>query len=417
MAIGIRTKRSPASRRGPTDSEDYNAFQDSVATDLGTIVAEVNSLVSRVEQTRVIRFYESADVRAQAERAVVERETRNVFDAGAGDPITTVVDFGGFVGPDYEVNYAGLAEARRARLDPAHRQVTLPYNAVVNRIYGINTTTGLPVLSGTVETEVVGYNDSGGTVVAGTQKYAMNGMNQDYWIRKARFPIHSDVDYVEATFQVNLPTLHTSYVNMLSIHPFPLGWADIREIKYSTTTSDPAIDLSGFTAVNSAGFRRWHFPDVAMTSVRVKIRQRHFVEENGFKVFYLGMQELLLQLVDFDRTANPASGPLAPAVGNGIITRIDAPTGYTFDQITRFYSDPMWATGASDNKIYWRIYSDAALTNERWSSWTDPSPQDYPVDLSALALSSIYVVLTLEWDDANSVSPAVNKFALRYSVT
>jgi hypothetical protein len=416
MAIGTRTRRLPAPRRGPTDSEDFNAFQDGAVTDLGTAIAEINALTAKVEETRAIRFLESADERVRIERATADRVVRNIFDAAAGDPITTVVDFGGFTGPDYEINYGGLAEARRARLDPVHRQVTLPYNAVVNRVYGVSTTTGLPVLPGTIETEVVGYNESGGTVVSGTKKYAVNGMNQDYWRRRVRFPIESDVDYVEATFQVNLPTLHTSYVNMLSIHPFPQGWVDVTEIKYSTTTSDPSIDLSGFTAVNSVGFRRWHFPEVAMTSVRIRLRTKYFVEENGFKVFNLGLQELLLQLVDFDRTANAGSGPLAPATGNGIVTKIDAPAGYTFDQITRFYSNPTWATGAADNKVYWRIYADASLTDERWSSWSDPTPQDTPVDLSTDGLSSIYVVLTLEWDDSALVSPAVNRFALRYSV-
>jgi hypothetical protein len=417
MTIGIRTKRRPAARRGPTSSEDYNAFQDEVATDLATVIAEVNAQTARIAETRTVRFLETAASRAAVETFVNDRRIRNAFDAAAGDPVTTVVDFGGFSGAGYEIMYGSLEEARRARVEPVYGQVTLPYNNVVNRVYGVNTTTGLPVMPSTVETEVVGYNESGGTVVSGTKKYAVNGMNQDYWIRKVRFPLASDVDYVEATFQVNLPVLHTSSMNMLSLHPFPLGWLDVLEILYSTTTADPSLALPGFSALNSVGFRRWHFADLAVTKVRVKLRQRHFTEENGFKVFYLGIQELACQLVDFDRTANPVSGPLGPTLGNGVVTRIDAPDGRTFNQITRFASSPGWATGAVDNKIYWRIYADEALTNERWSSWDDPAPQDTPVDLTALALSSMYVVLTMEWDDAANTSPVVDNFALRYTVT
>jgi len=415
MTVGIRSKRRPAPRRGPSDSDDYNASQDEMITDLTTMVEEVNAQESELDRTHLTRFHETIALRAQMDRVIAERRIRNLFDAAAGDPITTVVDFRGFTGPDFEVLYTGLDQARRARVEPLYGQVLLPYNNVVNRVYGLDPDTGDVVIPSSIEVSVTGY-DQGGTPTAGTPKYAVNGNDQTYWIRKVRLPLESDVDYVEAELQVNLPALYTTYVNMLSVHPFPLGQIDIEEITYSSTSADPSIALSGFSQVNCAGFRRWHFQDVHMTKVKIKIRQRHFVEEKGFKVFYLGLQELLLHLVDFDRTANPVSGPMGPTDGNGVIVRVDAPEGYTFQYITRFLCDPDYAIPAVDNKIFYRIYSDAGLVTEQWSSWADNAPQVTPVDLTALGLSSIYVALTMEWDDTNSVSPLVNNFALRYTV-
>jgi len=415
MSIGIRVKRRPAPRRGATDSDDYNATADELANDLTAMVTEVNAQGADIDRAHMIRFQETAALRAQMDRVIAERQIRNTFDAAAGDPITTVVDFRGFLGPDFEVLYTGLDQARRARVEPLYGQVLLPYNYVVNPVYGTDPDTGDVVLPGTVETEVTGYDQSG-TAVSGTKKHAVNGNNQDYWFRTVRFPVSSDVDYVEAEYQLNIPTVFTTSVNMVTLHPFPLGLVDITEIKYSSGSGDPTTDLPGFSAVNCASFQRWHFADVTMTKIKVKLRQRHFVEENGFKVFYLGLQELLLHLVDFDRTANTGSGPLGPTDGNGVVVRVDAPTGYTFNQITRFASSPTYAVPASDNKLYYRIYSDSSLSTLQWNGWTDPAPQDAAVDLSALGLSSIYVVLTAEWDDSNSVSPVAENFALRFTV-
>lgn len=415
MAVATRTKRRPLPKRGPIPSNDLNAFMGEVAGDLTTIAAEVNALESEIDNVHLVRYHESAAARAQIDALYNERKIYNLFAAAAGESIVTPVDFRGLLGPDFEISYAGLAEARRARVEPMFGQVLLPYNHATNRIYGIDVDTGETVMPGTLEIEITGY-DQGGTAVAGTKKYAVNGNDQTYWIRKVRFPIESDVDYVEAEFQVNLPTTQTTYTNMVSIHPFPVGQVDITELKYSSTTADPTTTMPGFTAVNCASYQRYHFADVSMTKVKIKLRQRNFVEEKGFKVFYLGLQELLLQLVEFDKTANTGAGPLGPTAGNGVAVRIDAPTGYTFKDITRFQSSPTYAIPGSDNKMFYRIYDAADFATELWSGWTDPAPQDTPVSLTGLALSSIYVLLTMEWDSTNSVSPVADWFALKYTV-
>lgn len=415
MSVATRTKRRPLPKRGPLPSNDINAFMGEVAGDLTTIATEVNALETEIDNVHLVRYHESMASRAQIDALYNDRKIRNLFAAAAGESLITPVDFRGLLGPDFEVSYQGLAEARRARVEPLYGQVLLPYNHAVNRIYGVDVDTGETVLPGTIEIEVTGF-DQGGTVVTGTKKYAVNGNDQTYWIRKVRFAVESDVDYVEVTYQVNLPTVQTSYVNMISVHPFPIGLVDITELKYSSTTADPTTNVPGFTAVNCASYQRYHFADVSMTKVKIKLRQRNFVEEKGFKVFYLGMQELLLQLVEFDKTANTVPGPLGPNNGNGVAVRIDAPTGYIFNQITRFQSSPTYAIPASDNKIYFRIYQDANFASEIWSGWTDPAPQDTPLSIAALNLSSVYVLLTMEWDSTNSVSPVLDWFAMKYTV-
>lgn len=415
MAVTTRTIRKPLPRRGPIPTNDINAFMNTVPSDLTTLAAEINALSAEIDRVHLVRYMESLASRTQIDKLYNDRKIRNLFSAAVGDAITTVVDFRGLLGADFEISYTGLAEARRARVEPLYGQVLLPYNHCTNRVYGVDVDSGETVLPSTLEIEVTGY-DQGGTVVAGTKKYAVNGNDQTYWIRKVRFPLESDVDYVEVEYQVNLPTTQTTYVNTISIHPFPVGLVDILELKYSSTTADPTTTVSGFSAVNCSSYQRYHFADTSMTKVKIKLRQRNFIEEKGFKVFYLGMQEMLLQLVDFDKTANTVSGPLGPTAGNGVVIRVDAPTGYTFNQLTRFQSSPTYAVPASDNKIFWRIYAESGLSTLLWSSWTDPAPQDTPIDLTGQALSSLYVVLTMEWNASNSVSPVVDWFGLKYTV-
>jgi len=407
--IGLRFKPRAFPRRGPTDSDALNAMTGEIGYDLSSIVTEVNALGAEIDRTHLIRFHEMAALRAHTDRLIADRQIRNAYAAAAGDPIITVVDFRGLLGPEFELSYDNIPSERRARVEPLYGQVILPYNNAVNRIYGVRTDTDDVTFLGTVTTTVTGY-DQGGTAVTGTAKNAVNGNNQDYWIRKVKFPVASDVDYVEAEFQVDLPGSYVTQTNMLTLHPFPLGLVDITEIKYSSTTADPSIDLPGFSAVNCASFQRWHYSAITTTKIKIKLRQRHFIEENGYKVFYLGLQEVLLQLIDFDKTTVPAT----PSNGNGILVKIDAPSGYTFNQITRFTSSPAYAVAGSDNGIYYRIYSDSSLTTQQWYSFSDPAPQSTPLDLSSLGISSIYVLLNLEWN--SNQSPVVENFALKYTV-
>lgn len=418
MTIGSRFTYRPAAKRGPKVSNDFNAMMGELQGDLTSIVTEVNALGTEIDRVHLTRYLESAAVRAHTDRLIRDREVRNIFDAAAGDPITTVVDLRGFLGPDFEIVYPdGMDQDRRARIEPIYGQMILPYDNVVNRIYGVNPDTGEVVMPGNVEITVTGYNDGGGTVTSGTKKYAVNGNNQDYWIREVRFPVASDVDYVEADFLIELPQMYTAYANLISIHPFPLGWADLLELKYSTTTAAPSADIPSFSAVNCSSFQRYHFVDTAITQIQVKIRQRHAVEKDGFKRFYLGLQELLVQLVDFTKTDSDDASQSTYAHGAAVV-RVDSPTGYDFEQITRFWSSPTYATtgNPTEAKIYYRIYVDEALTDLRWYSYSNPAPQSTAVDLSGEGFSSIYVLVSMEWESTSSVSPVLDAFALRYTV-
>jgi hypothetical protein len=151
------------------------------------------------------------------------------------------------------------------------------------------------------------------------------------------------------------------------------------------------------------------------------MRQEHWVIENSMKNFMYGIQEIHLDLVDFDRTNN--GGSSFDSTDNIAIFRVDAPEGTTFENIKAFKSYPDYATAADDNGIYFGLFEDETLAiglAGGWDSYSDPSIEIDDagswLDVSGSSLSSIYVAVKLAYDSTNEVSPVLNGFYLTYSV-
>lgn len=397
--------------RGPASSDDENDKTAETLLDLQNLAAQANKNEAAILAADKLLFSEFMNAR---NNAVLSREARvidNKIRAINGQDITTLVGFRNFRGPDYYVNFAGLSTERRARVEPIYGHAILPFNVAVNRMFSIDPETGDPILLDGVDAEVTG-EDNGGTATAGTLDNAFNGNNREYWRRRVEFPLDHDADSVAAELVVTLPDSIISDTNMITIHPTPLGELDIEELKYSTDASDPGTVVPGFSVVRGAGFRRWHFQSISMTKLKVKMRQWNFVEENGRKVFYLGAQEIALQLIDFDKT----SGQAQPTDNNGLVTVIEAPSGYKFNVLKRLFSDPSYATVGNDTGVFIRIYADASLTDLVWSSYDNARLEDTPKSVSSKSIDKLYMLVTLQWVSAQGKSPLLNDIALVYSV-
>lgn len=412
MSVQVSFVPKPATGHGPASSEDFNDMIAALLKDLMNLGTQANTNETSIKNVSRLLFQEFMNSRNIAARFVEDIKYRNLLKALRGEDIDTLVSFRTFRGPEYYVSYEGISAERRARVEPIYGQVLLPYNNIVNRMYAIDPETGDPILASGISAEVTGEGETGGTITEGDPLKAFNGENRDYWIRKVAFPLEHDVSDVAATIQVDLPDVFAGQANVLNIHPYPLGQLDIEEIKYSVDASDPSITLTGFTSIRSAGFTRWVFPAVSITKLSIKLRQRQFIEEDGQKTFYLGAQEISLQLVEFDQTA----GEVQRTNNNSVVVAIEAPTGYYFGLLKRLFTNPGYATVLSETGIRLYIFTDESLTTQVWSSYDDPRLEDTPVDISSGSFTKIYILVNLQFL-STGVSPVLDDIVLSYDMT
>lgn len=417
------TQRREAARRGRTDSDAFNNFQDDVIHDLQALGATLGSNTNEIARALQILVAELRASRERAERLEERMTSERLIRAQSREAELYVQEWRRTRDIGWGTGGNELPVARRMRVDPAYGQAILPFNESVDRFWYRSLDTGEVITDPGISITVNGTSESGATrIVTGTPANAFNSINESYWIREVLYEPRADIPEVECTFTASVPITRVMSSNMLVIHPYPVGLVDITGIWYSVDTSDPTIPLTTFYPnqtfpINNAGFLRFVFPAADITKIRVGLRQRNFTGRGGYKSFQYGLQELALRLVDYDRTSDtPESNP-NPADNNGVVTAIDCVSGYVFSQVTGFWSDPSFDTvsDASQWPVYYKIYTDAGLANMVWDSYNDPLPQDTSVDVSAARTSTLYVLATCAYDTTRAVPPVLERFSLRHT--
>ena len=407
-----KTIARPLGRRGPFSSQSWDDTMADVRDDMVGLSEQSNKNEASIISMSRVLFAEAAASWDHAEKDNERVKASHQISARRGQAIDYFIGLRAFSGPTHYFDYGLIPVQRRVRLEPIYGQAMLPVNMLQNRFYYLDPETNMPVVPDELDVAVTGENETGGTVTRGTLKYAFNGNNRDYWIRKVAFPLESDVDYVIAQVDVTVPDLIIDRSNMLVLHPFPLGQLDVLEIKYSTDASEPSINLPEFTPVRGVGYARWHFDDIAITKLRVRFRQPNFIEENGQKVFYLGAQEIGLQLMEVDKT----SGESTPVNNNGVICVIEAPDNYKFNYLRGLISSPTYATVTNETGIRFRIFTDEDLTAQVWDSYNDDDLSVTPVYVGGADATKIYVLVTMSYLQASDMSPILDWIHATYDL-
>jgi len=402
--------------RGPNFGEDINGMMGDLSRDLHDIYNYLTEVLSNQNTNIEVALYEYYATRARTLEMEAQRNWDNLLKARAGETLNFIQDFRKTDNLTWGSGANTIAEANRLRFDQPYGQLILPYNRVKNHFYSLDVSTGQPIQEPNLTVTTQALDEGTPVSVSETDnKNAFNGINASYWKRTVRFAIENDVSQVTCTLQVDVPASLLTKSNVLVLHPYPAGQVDILNIQYSTTTADPSITLPGFPSggVNNATMLRYHFAPLEITKLKVTLRQRTPVEWDGYRVFSYGLQELGLQLVEFDHTAYSKIGPYQ---SNAAVFKVHAPEGFTFEQILDFYCDPYYDTGADHTKIYYHIYVDETLTTEVWNSEDFPNPSSTPIGVTSHTPSILYVLAAAGFDSTNNVSPVLEKFALRATV-
>jgi hypothetical protein len=401
-----QVERNNVPARGPFVSEDWDKFSEATVEDIFQLSSKHAGLVVLTERQlegilreqrflgRSVAFLKASlrhQERIRGQNGVKIPVWHELYDAA---PVSFL---------------DGTPLSLRAQVATTYGQATIPMNGIEPKFYSTSLTTGEIRRNENLTVEVTGtfdkldgngltdweYTSQQDRLDEGFPNLAFNGNNIDRWVRRIEFPLDSDITEVETQITVRVPRTNNPESNMLSIHPHPLGNIDILGVFTAPDLSDSFTTLSDFSEVLNSRERRWFFPATTIQQVRVRLRQRDWVEENGKKVFYIGAQEIGLYLVDWDKTY-VEGGALTD--NHSFITKLSAPTGFTFATLHSFQSDPMYTDETDGSRhTHFRITTDDLITDLRWNSDTDALPQTLSTGIDLGNSADIYVFTTLNW--------------------
>tara|TARA_R110002074_G_scaffold402324_1_gene607065 strand:+ start:134203 stop:135516 length:1314 start_codon:yes stop_codon:yes gene_type:complete len=379
--INTNSVRRPARYRGALTSSDYNDSQEEIITDIQELSNVVNSLNARLTRSTLILNNENAHLRRQVNALREQQEFQEKTAVDFNTVSHRFVDFSNTEGISFP---NGLDDTKSAMLAAEYGEVTLPANSIENKFYTTSLVSNKLVtpplnitVSGTFDKGtgdgLVNY-EKGGKIYKGKSEHAFNGVNDLYWVRKVEFPLDSRVDEVECELTVVVPEGSSSNSNLLDIIPYPNGALDVTELATASDLGNNFIRVDGFEPKDNLIARRYHFPSTVVDQVKIRLRQRNWVEENGKKVFYVGLQELGLKLVDYDKqfTAGASFGG-----NNSFIIAIPAVEGTTFKSLYSITGKPNFlAEDFSQRHIHVRLCASLDFNNNvLWDSDTDLPPQ------------------------------------------
>lgn len=407
------TVPAPARMRGPLISEDFNKVQEGLVADVQNLANALNSLHARLSRSLVVLQSENSYLRRAVSSLRNQQDYLEKIYGSATNVVSRFVDFSDTSVISFPND---LDDSRSPMLSAEFGEITLPTNATENKFYFTSLLNNKIVPPTSLNVNVKGEFDKrdgnglvnyerGGKVYPGQPENAFNGINTSYWIRKVEFPIDSRVDQVECEITVTVPEGASSEANLIELYPFPNGSVDVLEVAYASDLGDNFIRVPNFTVTNNTVAQRIHFPSVAIDQIKVRLRQRNWIEENGKKVFYYGLQELGLKLVDYDKTYNRGA---AFGSNNSFVIKVEAPEGKTFHKLYRLDPAPnIFNEDMSARHVHIKLGISPNIANGiLWDSDSQYPPQQSGEPIT-IGSAFIYMFVELNYVDSNggSLSP------------
>lgn len=403
-ALSLQTERFHIPYRAPLDSDRMNMFTEQVHADLVALANQGN-----VNARGILHYVHTMQLETDTARQT-------------GLALRTQLDFlmkvhalqSRRVGLWYDLHdgsgisfLEGSDVSKRAAVSTQYGQATVPMNGAQSKTYAVSIVGSGDVTSLQSVIAVTGDFDKGegdgvvayegdGTVEQTPVENVANGNNLEYWRRRVIFPLEDDTSEVECEITLQLPDQSSIKANVIYLHPYPLGEVDITGLWYSPDLAGSFSLVPGFEEKDGASKSRWFFPTTDVAVVKVRLRCRNWREENGKKVFEYGLQELGVQLVEWDKTFDAAASQLKD--NHSFVRKILPVKGMLFAKFYGFYSDPLFTKEPANNRhLHFVVATDPDGDNVVWNSdvMTAPQALTTPIDLGNV--EALYVITTLNW--------------------
>jgi hypothetical protein len=407
--VRITSEREVIPYRGFIESDKIDRFIESVIDDLIRLSSGLNGHAAAIRQFTHLLQLENREVKSRAVAVEKQLEMDRRVRARRGERLGRWHDFH----DASNVFWLDEAEAaKRAAVSTSYGQVTVPMNAVESRTYSLRLLSGGVVTPSSVKVTTSGLFDKlegdgtvdyeyDGTVEETDPRNAVNGNNDNYWRRRVVFDLDSDVSEVEVEITVQIPDSANLYANVVYLHPYPVGGVDVTGVWVSPDLSDSFTPIDGFDELHGARKSRWFLSSQKVSKIKVRLRQRNWFEENGKKVFEYGLQELGVQLVEWDKTY-AEGGELSD--NHTVVVQMDADPGFVFSKLYGFYTDPNFLLEpAGQRHLHFVVATDEEGANEIWNSDSSAPPQSLAAPIDMGSVQTIYVLVTLNWAEEVAV--------------
>lgn len=422
MAVHLTTERMRVAKNGRLNSADINKFVDSTITDLQNMTNQVNMNEVSTENALNTVLREMANLKQR----VIQLENAESYDRDIrAAQNLRIKDFKAMTDLK-DISFLGTNDATKPRVNTLFGQATLPINAIENKFYTNSIISGSIVpISQALNIDVtsviggVDYEAGYTKLVEGNPKNAFNGDNQSYWQRKVEFDLNSDVEEVMVDLVVQVPDQANTEANIIYVRPYPVSQVDIVNLGHSGSLSGAFTYISDAVKDNAKD-SRYFISTQSVQRLHIRLRQRNWYEENGKKVFSYGLQELGLQLVEFDKTYSATAGL---AENHTFVAKFTCPEGYRFKGLHMFNTGPDYV--ANKDNMHFKVALNSDGTDVKWNSDINTPPENLvqPIDLGGSA-TDIYVITTLNYiTDTDPIgaffantTPVLESIGLQYSV-
>lgn len=281
--------------RGNTSSNDFNNMNNEIALDLTNIfqqIAENESLAKNILETLLIDNQYLADKAANLETKI------NHLIAISGTAETaSYINFYNKNNISFGENldgYGVIPEEQRANIQTSYNSITLPLTNQTSKnfLYDFNK----EEVFVPEDLKVRVYSNYNGELKI-EETDILNAFNQDHttqWKRKIFYDASSNVNEVSVTVEIELPKsiINNMDVNAIYINPFPDGMLDVENIEYKTSYNTPYQIAQNFTPqINSTKYFLG-FSDTPITHLKITLKQREWIDQDGMKMFVIGLQNI-----------------------------------------------------------------------------------------------------------------------------
>lgn len=423
--------------RGPINSRDINLFMDDVKRELNRLtelVAETESTLNRRRQDDALsrpagangnsqrRFEEDVALAAELTNLLTSGGTqRQVFSFFDTQHVHYLVEDGLGGDEDYPVS-------NRCPIDTTFGEAILPYNGIKSMFWSANgddqtESLFLPAVEATyTETSAVAADK----IEASPIRNAVDGSSLDPYLIRAVYDLDTDVEEVSFDVIVQVPQSIVRQANVLTVELAPELRCAIEGIEYSPTSITPNTTLPGLPTINKnnpvydSKPIRFYFNTVYITSIKLTLTSKHWIVENGRKVFYVGLRELGLFLVDWDQTWTAPAG--AVFTNNGFFLKLALPqvAGITpsvvyFDEVDIRTSPALSTTQTvgqgTATGIRVRLFEDDTLNVVAADSVGGGFPHTVVADRQ-----HIWLAVELDLNNTSSAVPALKTLIAEYTV-
>jgi len=390
MSEFIYTQKKPVQYHGPISSLDFNERIEQNYADLvylynkySVIDKKVSELIERIIKENI--FLTSAIMDLAGRIRVIESINTNQISIHNKNQI----DLTPFINTPY-----AIPASQALVLNDYYNHLTLPevIGASHSKIKFVNSLQGQIVpdfLETRIDPNISGGDGNGALIDSTPVQSAFINQPDKVWRRNVILSEPNPLG-VSMYLYIKIPTgsIGNSLTNCISLSPFPSNGVDVVKIEYTTAPTPSLSDKDGYypfnpgyydqeydalgrvapggwstigsdTVVNS-GPLKFYCAEKAMTAVRVLLRQRNYIKENGSYVYTYGLSDIDVRYEKFLETGRT-------------FIRFDAPEGKTINQILnvspKIYSHPQ---SLLDDIFSYRIFypsgSNYVLTNPNTSN-------------------------------------------------